>query len=136
MGKESEIQCFDARKETDEVCLCPTEGIINIISKKWALQIIAIIGNHRKLRFGEIMKHLGAISPKTLADRLRELEESGLINREVFPEIPPRVEYSLTRRGIELRNAMKPLMEWAAGKKIQEDIKGRSGKYMKTEEKT
>ena len=114
MENESEVRCLDAHKETNEVCLCPTEGIINVISKKWALQIIATIGNHKKLRFGEIMKHLGTISPKTLADRLKELEESGLITRVVFPEIPPRVEYSLTQSGIELRNAMKPLMEWAA----------------------
>ncbi len=115
MGKESKIPCIDTVKE-DEVCLCPTEGIINVISKKWALQIIATIGNHGKLRFGEIMKNLEIISPKTLADRLKDLEKAGLISREVFPEIPPRVEYSLTRSGIELQNAMKPLMRWASEK--------------------
>lgn len=98
----------------DELCLCPTEGIINVISKKWALQIIGTISNHKKLRFNEIMKNLGNISPKTLSDRLKELEEAGLIRREVFAEVPPRVEYSLTRDGIELRNSMLPLMEWAA----------------------
>jgi DNA-binding HxlR family transcriptional regulator len=114
MEDESRIHCLGTSKERNEVCLCPTEGIINVISKKWALQIIATIGNHKKLRFGEIMKNLGAISPKTLTDRLKELEEVGLINREVFPEIPPRVEYSLTQNGVELRDAMRPLMEWAS----------------------
>ncbi len=114
MQKESGKKCLGTSNGEDKVCLCPTEGIINIISKKWALQIIGTIGNHKKLRFGEIMKNLGTISPKTLADRLKELEEAGLINRKVFPEIPPRVEYSLTQSGVELRNAMKPLMEWAA----------------------
>ncbi len=64
------------------------------------------------------MKNLNGISPKTLADRLKELKKSGLINREIFAEIPPRVEYSLTQDGIELRDLMIPLMEWASKKKI------------------
>jgi DNA-binding HxlR family transcriptional regulator len=66
-----------------------------------------------KLRFNEIMKNLGNISPKTLADRLKELEETGLIRREVFAEIP-RVEYSLTRDGTELRDSIIPSMEWVS----------------------
>ncbi len=58
------------------------------------------------------MANLGNISPKTLADRLKELEKSGIIIREYFAEIPPKVEYSLTKDGMELRNSMIPLMEW------------------------
>jgi DNA-binding HxlR family transcriptional regulator len=104
------------QKENEEICLCPLEGIIGTISKKWALQIIAVIGNHPKLRFSEITKKLGRVSPKTLADRLKELEIAGLIKRETFAEIPPRVEYTLTKDGTELRNAMMPLMEWASKK--------------------
>ena len=99
--------------EGESVCLCPLEGIITIISKKWALQIIAEIGNHEKLRFGEIMQNLGKISPKALTDRLKELEASGLVKREVFAEIPPRVEYTLTQDGLELRRLIIPLMNWA-----------------------
>ncbi len=114
MQKESEIHCLSTSKERNEICLCPTEGIIDVISKKWALQIIGTIGNHKKLRFNKIMENLGNISPKTLSDRLKELEKAGLIRREVFAEIPPRVEYSLTRDGIELRNSILPLMEWAS----------------------
>ena len=52
------------------------------------------------------------ISPKTLADRLKELKEAGIIKREAFPEIPPRVEYTLTSDGEEVRDAIIPLMEW------------------------
>ncbi|NIN51926.1 MAG: transcriptional regulator [Nitrososphaeria archaeon] len=98
----------------EDVCLCPLKGVINIVSKKWALQIIAMIGNHHKLRFNNLMNKLGKISPKTLADRLKELEKAELIRREVFPEIPPRVEYSLTKNGVELMNAIIPLMKWAS----------------------
>ena len=65
------------------------------------------------------MKNLNGISPKTLTDRLKELKKSGLIIREIFAEIPPRVEYSLTQDGIELRDLMIPLMEWASIKKFK-----------------
>ena len=63
------------------------------------------------------MKDLQGISAKTLADILKQLEISGLIKREAFAEIPPRVEYSLTKDGTELRSAIKPLMQWAALRK-------------------
>lgn len=110
MQKESN-KCH-TKKEQD-VCLCPVEGIVEVISRKWALQIIGVIGNSGKLRFNEIMERLGKISPKALTDRLKELETTGLVKREVFAEIPPRVEYSLTRDGLELRKLIIPLMEWA-----------------------
>ncbi len=96
------------------MCLCPLEGIISIISKKWALQIVAVIGNHQQLRYSAIQTRLEGISPKSLADRLKELRQEGLLKREVFAEIPPRVEYSLTTDGEELRRLIMPLMNWAA----------------------
>ncbi len=100
----------------EDICLCPLEGIIAVISRKWALQIIAEIGNHEKIRFSELMKILGTVSPKALADRLKELESASLIKREVFAEIPPRVEYSLTKDGLELRKLIMPIMKWASSR--------------------
>ncbi len=97
-----------------DFCLCPITGVIEILSKKWALLIIGMIGNHKRLRYNEIMKKLDGIGPKTLSDRLKELEKEGLIKREYFSEIPPRVEYTLTDDGIALRNAIIPLMKWVA----------------------
>jgi DNA-binding HxlR family transcriptional regulator len=102
------------REEGDHVCFCPLEGVIDVISKKWALLIINAIGNHGKLRFNNLMQELGNISPKTLSDTLKELQTEGLIKRESFAEIPPRVEYSLTRDGAELRKSIIPLLKWAA----------------------
>jgi DNA-binding HxlR family transcriptional regulator len=96
----------------DEICLCPLEGVMEIISKRWAILIIGGIGNHKTLRYNEIMKLLGNISPKSLSDRLKELEKAGLIERKAFAEIPPRVEYTLTPDGEDLRKAVIPLMEW------------------------
>ena len=101
-------------EKCQELCLCPLEGIIDIVSKKWTLLIINSLGNHQKLRFNKLMKDLEGVSPKTLSDTLKVLEREGLIRREIFKEIPPRVEYSLMNDGIELRKAIIPLIKWAA----------------------
>lgn len=99
------------------ICLCPLEGVIDIISKKWALLIINEIGNHGRIRYNELQKELGNVSPKTLADTLKGLLKENLINRETFNEIPPRVDYTLTKDGIKLREAIIPLLRWATAKK-------------------
>ena len=84
------------------ICLCPLEGIIDIITKKWALLVINEIGNHKRIRYNDLMNELQPISPKTLADTLKELKNNNLVKREPFNEIPPRVDYTLTRDGDEL----------------------------------
>jgi DNA-binding HxlR family transcriptional regulator len=104
----------DNMDKCTELCLCPLEGIIDIVSKKWTLLIINSLGNHEKLRFNKLMKDLKGVSPKTLSDTLKVLEKEGLIRRETFKEIPPRVEYSLMKDGKELRKAIIPLIKWAA----------------------
>jgi len=101
----------------DPICLCPLEGVIDVISKKWTLLIVNVIGNHGRVRFNKLMQELRGISPKTLADTLKQLQEEGLINRESFAEIPPRVEYSLTSDGKRLREAIMPILIWAATRK-------------------
>ena len=100
----------------EQTCICPLRGIIDLISKKWALLIINALGNSRKLRFNKLMETLNGISPKTLSDTLKELQAEGLIARESFAEIPPRVEYSLTKDGVELRKSIIPLLEWTANR--------------------
>ncbi len=109
MGRRS----IHAGQEGGHVCLCPLRGVIDVIGKKWSLLVVNLIGNHGKLRTKEIMQELG-ISPRTLSDTVKGLEKLGLIRRESFNEIPPRVEYSLTRKGAELREAIVPLLEWAS----------------------
>ena len=98
----------------DHLCLCPLEGVIDTIGKKWTLLVVNAIGNHGKLRFSRMMEELHGISPTTLTDTLQELQREGLIMRESFAEIPPRVEYSLTRDGAQLRKAILPLLQWAS----------------------
>ncbi|MGD9131460.1 MAG: helix-turn-helix domain-containing protein [Candidatus Bathyarchaeota archaeon] len=101
-------------EKTEQTCICPLKGIIDIISKKWALLIINTLGNYGKLRFNKLMETLSGISPKTLSDTLKDLQAEGLIKRESFAEIPPRVEYSLTKDGTALRKSIIPLLKWTA----------------------
>ncbi len=77
------------QKETKEKCVCPLDDIMNVISKKWALLIINMIGNNHKIRYNKILEGLNGINSKTLSDRLKELEEYGIIKRKAYAEIPP-----------------------------------------------
>ncbi|AFU59662.1 putative transcriptional regulator, HxlR family [Candidatus Nitrososphaera gargensis Ga9.2] len=104
-------------KSNRAICLCPLEGVIDIISKKWALLIVNEIGNHGRIRYNDLMKEIQAISPKTLADTLKELVKYNLVKREAFNEIPPRVDYTLTKDGEELRKSIIPILQWALSKK-------------------
>lgn len=97
---------------SETICRCPLGEIMNVISRKWAILIINVIGNEKRVRYRDIKKALDGINSKTLSDRLKDLVEFNLIEREMFPEIPPRVEYSLTRPGMELRAALLPLLDW------------------------
>lgn len=100
------------KKESVETLVCPLDEIMNVISKKWTMLIINAIGNGQKVRYNKIIQQLKGINSKTLSDRLKELEKYGLIERKAYMEIPPRVEYSLTKKGRTLRKAILPLMEW------------------------
>jgi DNA-binding HxlR family transcriptional regulator len=95
-----------------QFCVCPLEGVIDTISKKWALLIIHVLGNRQRLRFNGLMRELNGISPKTLTDTLAVLQREGFVGREAFAEVPPRVEYFLTGDGSELWEAILPLLEW------------------------
>ena len=99
------------------ICLCPLDVIIDVISKKWSLLIINEIGNHKRIRYNNLMKELQGITPKTLADILKELVKYGLVRREPFNEIPPRVDYTLTFDGEQLREAIIPILQWAISRK-------------------
>ena len=97
-------------------CLCPIRGIIDVVGKKWTICITGVLENEKHIRYNEIKNRIGDISPKTLSDTLEVLEREGLIERKVYPETPPRVEYSLTKEGKELKAALMPLVEWVRRK--------------------
>jgi len=100
--------------KSEIICMCPFEGTIDIISKKWALLVIGVLGNKGTTRFARIEENLKGIRPKALTGVLRDLQKTGIVKRKAYPEVPPRVEYSLTKNGYELRKAIIPLLKWAA----------------------
>lgn len=92
---------------------CTIENVMFLISKKWMLMIIKSLIDKKCLRYKDLNKSLNGISPKTLSDRLKELEKMNIIGRKSFAEIPPRVEYSLTEKGEELGRALMPVVKWS-----------------------
>src|ERR1041385_4539352 len=93
-----------------ETCTCVVGGPIDLIGKKWTMCIVVTLGNQPGIRFGELLRRLGTISPRTLSETLKELEAEGIVQRQAFRETPPRVEYRLTPLGAKLRIAVAPLM--------------------------
>lgn len=94
-------------------CPRPLETASAFLSKKWAISIVITIGNFKKLRFSGIEHRLENITAKTLTERLKELERKKIILRKVYSEIPPKVEYTLTKKGTYLMKALVPLIKWA-----------------------
>ena len=90
---------------------CPVETTLMIKGKKWKVLIIRDLINGTK-RFGELKKSIGTISQKVLTSNLRDMEESGLIKRKVYAEVPPRVEYSLTKTGKSLKSVIDSMIKW------------------------
>ena len=96
----------------DARCYCRLGGTIELLSRKYTVQLICGIGILEPARYGEIEAAFGDVSSSTLSARLDELTEAGLLDREQYDEIPPRVEYRLTEDGAELRAMLEPLLEW------------------------
>ncbi len=101
------------KKLPGDICPHAMEGVLRFLGKSWNLMILGTIGNHKTLRYTEIQNKLGKISPKTLAARLKELVGIGLLERKMYGEIPPRVEYTLSEKGRELYDRLIPVIQWA-----------------------
>ena len=99
------------RKVIDNPNLCSLVHAMNIIGGKWKPILIYLLANG-SMRFGKLLMHTPTISKKVLTEQLKELEEDGLILRERFAEIPPRVEYSLSQKGQALLPVLKSLSDW------------------------
>ena len=91
--------------------VCPIARTAEIISGKWTLLIIRDLASGVK-RFNQLERSLHGISPKTLSERLRSLEEEGVIIRQTFAEVPPRVEYTLTTKGLDLCNVVESMRSY------------------------
>ena len=90
---------------------CPVETTLMLISDRWKVLIIRDLLDGTK-RFGEIKKSIGNVSHKVLTANLRSMENSGLLTRKVYPEVPPRVEYTLTETGYSLKPVLDTMVAW------------------------
>ena len=105
---------------TRELPACPVETTLTLISSKWKVLIVRDLLAGTK-RFGELQRSVGNVSQKVLTAQLREMEEYGLVDRKVYPEVPPRVEYSLTELGRSLEPVLSAMWNWG------EEYRARSG---------
>ena len=96
---------------TKKLPACPVETTLTLISDKWKVLILRDLMNGT-MRFGELRKSIGQVSQKVLTAQLRQMEGSGLLTRTVYPEVPPRVEYTLTDLGRSLKPILDAMWVW------------------------
>ena len=93
---------------------CPVRNIIARVGDKWSLLVLHTLCNREgNMRFSALRKSLPDISQKVLSMTLHHLEEDGMVQRFAFPEVPPRVEYAITQRGLSFMHACRPMIDWA-----------------------
>ena len=105
-------------KTVKELPACPVETTLTLIGDKWKVLILRDLLPGTK-RFGELKKSIGKVSQKVLTAQLRDMEQNGLVHRKVYPEVPPRVEYSLTPLGMSLRPILDAMWNWGEEYKAQ-----------------
>ena len=104
---------------TDEIC--PVAATLNLIGGKYKALILWYLSDGRR-RFSELRKMIATATPKMLTQQLRELEAHKLIHREVFPVVPPKVEYSLTETGRSLMPILTAMRDWGAEYLLRKDV--------------
>lgn len=108
------------REIMNDLPACPVEVTLSLISNKWKVLILRDL-REGTMRFGELQKSINGISQKVLTSNLRSMEESGLILRRVYAEVPPRVEYTLTDLGSSLSPILDSMMDWGDAYKKDKD---------------
>lgn len=99
-------------KKLDVLPACPVETTLSLIGNKWQVLILRDLSLNGTMRFKELQRSIGKISQKVLTTNLRSMEESGIVSREAFAEVPPRVGYSLTELGQSLRPVLDAMRVW------------------------
>jgi DNA-binding HxlR family transcriptional regulator len=117
MGKHAKPDdaCFAGGDDPDALRTCPVFLTLRLIANKWSIRILYFLLHAKKntLRFGELRRQLGGITQRELTKHLREFEKSGIVDRHLYPEVPPRVEYTLTALGHSLWKPIEELSLWA-----------------------
>ena len=107
---------------------CPIRNVLARVGDKWSLLVLYNLQHREPVRFKELQRQIPDISQKSLTKTLRTLEEDGFVSREVFPEVPPRVEYSLTSRALSFLPLVENMINWAK-ENMDEIIKDRTNNY-------
>lgn len=102
---------------------CPVEATLDVIGGKWKVVILFHLTHDGTHRFAELRRRIPGVSERMLTQQLRELEDDGIVHREVYPEVPPKAEYSLTEYGKTLRPITEVMCEW--GQRHMRRIKAR-----------
>ncbi|QUH00984.1 helix-turn-helix transcriptional regulator [Saccharopolyspora erythraea] len=102
--------------------VCGIDAAMDVIGGKWKVLILWEL-SVKPCRFGELRRGLPGVTEKVLASHLRELEADGIVHRETYDEVPPRVEYSLTPRGASLNTALEPLGQWGRANVLDDSYK-------------
>ncbi|AWA28981.1 transcriptional regulator [Flavobacterium magnum] len=93
--------------------LCPVKDVLHKVGDKWSVFVMMALGAEKTLRFNELKNTIDGISQKMLTVTVRDLESFGLIDRKIYPQIPPKVEYTLTAKGEEFLQHLVVLLDWA-----------------------
>ena len=96
----------------DPRCYCLLSPVLDLLGRKYVMDIVCVIAIHGTVRFGTLEDHIPDASTSTLSARLDDLEREGLLTRQQYDEIPPRVEYELTDDGAELAERLAPVLKW------------------------
>ena len=114
MEKEGVFMAENKFSDEKTIARCaPMSRLQSVIGGKWKILILWYVAFYRVQRFGELMRRLDGITQSTLTKQLRELEQDGFLHREVYKEIPPKVEYSLTAFGESFIPVLQTMMEWS-----------------------
>lgn len=105
----------DTPRRRADLPACPVETCVQLIGSKWRLLIMRDLLLNESMRFGALQRSVGKVSQKVLTTNLRAMEDAGLVVRRVYPEVPPRVEYSLTETGRSLKPIIDAMWTWGEG---------------------
>ena len=97
----------------EPVAACPIAPVVDLVFSRWTTPILWTLNEYGRLRFVELQRRIGVITPKVLTQRLRQLERDGLVVREYHAEVPPRVEYEISDLGRSLAPLFRSLAEWS-----------------------
>ena len=107
------IKDFFEKTSSTTMKVCPVRDILHTLSDKWSIMVMLSLGHHKVMRFNELKNNIDGISQKMLTVTVRTLEQHGLIDRKVYAQIPPKVEYTITEIGQQFLQHLVVMLDWA-----------------------